>query len=86
MMFKFLHADKSCSAYAVYDCSRSTNLLIVYNLDFNEELGYKIIFYPNEERRWGTSHDIKTKFPDTYNSLCENISYTFGRTQFRFVE
>ena len=88
MIFQFLHSNQSCSAYAnmVYDQSKSKDLLIVYNLDFNSELGYKIVFYPTEDKRWKTNHEIKTKYPCTYQNLCENISRTFGAAEFVFVE
>ena len=86
MMFQFYHSDQTCSAYLEYNNAHSNNLLIVYNLDFNSELGYKIIFYPTEDKKWKTNHEIKNRYPSTYNNLCEKISDSFGENEFTFAE
>jgi len=86
MMFQFYHSNQTCSAYLEYNNCQSKNLLIVYNLDFNTDLGYKIIFYPTEDNKWKTNHDIKSKYPSTYYNLCEKISSAFGKNELTFVE
>ena len=85
MIFHYYHSNQPCNAYLEYSNGQPKNLLIVYNLDFNAELGYKIIFYP-EDNKWKTNHDIKNKYPSTYNDLCKKISNVFRENKFAFAE
>lgn len=74
MMFQFHHSSHACNAYLVHRDGQPKNLLIVYNLDFNDQLGYEIIFYRTDDEKWRTNHAIKERYPDTYSNLCDKIS------------
>jgi len=81
MFVNFLHENNSCSAYIAWNIE-SENVIIVYMLDFNFDLGYEIIFRKDDLNQWDTSEGIKTKHPSTYNSLCEKLSRLFPNSIF----
>jgi hypothetical protein len=76
MFVNFLHGNKNCSAYIVWNIELE-NVIIAYLLDFNFELGYEVIFRKDNLNQWDTSESIKAKHPSSYNSLCEKLNRLF---------
>jgi len=81
MLVNFLHENNSCSACILWNIELE-NMIIVYMLDFNFDLGYEIIFRKDDLNQWDTSEGIKTKHPSTYNSLCEKLGRLFPNSIF----
>ncbi|HXL57660.1 MAG TPA: hypothetical protein VN958_15470 [Chitinophagaceae bacterium] len=77
MLIKFNHFHHLCSAYVDYEPSQIRDTIMVYLLDFNSQLGYEIIFFNKEGKKWSTTTDVKTKFPFTYINLCRKLNAVF---------
>jgi hypothetical protein len=58
--------------------------MIVYALDFIEELGREIFFIEYEPKKWTTVSDIKIKYPRTYEDLCNKLNELFIDYKFEF--
>lgn len=84
MIFQFLHFNHPCTAYVIYEPMQVKDTMVVYLLDFNSELGNEIFFVENEEKKWITLSNIKNKYPDTYNDLCNKLTELFIDYKFEF--
>src|SRR5581483_10309666 len=84
MIFQFLHFGYLCTAYVIFEPMQVKDTMIVYMLVFNEELGYEIFFIEYEDRKWTTLSNIKIKFPETYESLCNKLNDVFVDYKFQF--
>ena len=84
MIFQFLHFDYPCTAYVIYEPAQVKDTMIVYVLDFNEELGYEVFFIEYADGKWTSRSNIKIKFPATYNSLCNKLTELFLDYKFQF--
>ena len=82
MLFQFLHNEKKCFAFINESQLKSTDILIVYILDCNNELGYELIFVPEEEAQWKTFFSIKNNYPATFNNICKGLEEIFCDQKF----
>ena len=83
MIFQFLHFDKPCTAFVIYEPFQVADTMIVYLCDFQSELGCEIMFFAYDDKKWTTYSDIK-KFSTTYQSLCEKLNEIFIDYKFSF--
>jgi hypothetical protein len=84
MIFQFSHGENLCTAYVIYEPAQVRDTMIVYLLDFNNELGYEIIFYEYEPLRWKTNANFRTEYPHTYRSLSIKLEEIFLDYKFLF--
>ena len=83
MIFQFLHFGHPCTAFVIYEPFQVEDTMIVYILDFKNELGGEIMFFAYDKSRWTTYSDIQ-KFSLTYRSLCEKLGEVFIDHKFSF--
>jgi hypothetical protein len=83
MIFQFLHFGHPCTAFVIYEPFQVQDTMIVYILDFKNELGGEAIFFAHDEKRWTTYSPIK-ECCSTYQSLCEKLNEIFIDHKFSF--
>jgi hypothetical protein len=72
-----------CTAFVIYEPFQVEDTMIVYLLDFQNELSGEVMFFACEEKKWTTYSDIK-KFSATYRDLCEKLTQIFVDYKFSF--
>jgi hypothetical protein len=58
--------------------------MVVYLVDFVEELGREIFFFEYERLKWKTNANMGTEYPETYQDLCGKLEEIFLDYKFRF--
>jgi hypothetical protein len=86
MIFQFSHGGNVCTAYVIYEPAQVRDTMIVYPVDFVEELGREIFFFEYEPLKWKTNAKVKTDYRDTYRDLCARLEEIFLDYKFRFVQ
>ena len=86
MIFQFSHAGNVCTAYVIYEPAQVRDTIIVYLVDFVEELGREIIFFEYDTLKWKTNANVRSDFPDTYQDLCAKLEEIFLDYRFRFMQ
>jgi hypothetical protein len=83
MIFQFLHFGYPCTAFVIYEPFQVADTMIVYILDFKNELGGEVMFFAFGDKKWTTGSEIK-KYSSTYQSLCEKLNDIFMDHKFSF--
>jgi hypothetical protein len=83
MIFQFLHFGYPCTAFVIYEPFQVADTMIVYILDFQNELGGEVMFYAYDEKKWTTYSDIK-KHSSSCKSLCDKLNEIFMDYKFSF--
>lgn len=84
MIFQFLHLNYPCTAFVIYEPTQVKDTMIVYTLDFIDQLGKEILFIEYEDKKWKCVSFIKERYPSTYENLCSKLTELFEDHKFVF--